>query len=473
MMMMIETTSLEREQEAQRRWRLRPQYESFPVFDRLLTNEFRDPAENAQAQEKALAGLLRFAAEKVPYYKALFAELGVKPEGAGALATLRRLPALSKFDVQDHEKALCATALPRNHKVYSWFRSSGTTGRTTQVLHSNVSNLMFNYLAQRQYRWFRWDPMKTRAEIRTHSLLPSQPNGEKQPPGAACRHPVWRYAGRFFETGPQVGLCVTNPIDRQIAWLLETKPSYLTANAAALERLAWVAEKEDSAVSLSGVHSISEQMTDTMRQRIVRAFGATVDENYGLNEIGMVGVRCAAGRYHVHIEHCLVEILDEAGAPCPPGTVGRLVVTGLTNFAMPLLRYETGDLAAAVDGACLCGRSLPAFGELAGRYRRLAGLPDDTLNKILVLKFAVRDVPIDVGDRLREYQVRQRRDHSYELLLHVEDGPLPKEFNDWIQARWREQCGAEAPELRLLEVDGIPRSPSGKTMEFVSDFAPD
>ncbi|MEQ8354588.1 MAG: AMP-binding protein [Kiloniellaceae bacterium] len=470
--MAIEATSLDRERDQQRRWRLRPRFANETIFDELVHNEFRDPAEVLQGQAAAVDRIMLFASGNVPHYQALFEKLGLQPRTGGGLAQLRLLPVLSKFDVLNNEKALCATALPANEKIHSWFYSSGTTGRTVRVLHTRRSNLYFNYIAQRQFRWFRWDPQGTRAEIRTYSLLPPQPDGRKQRPGAACRHEAWRFAGHFFETGPQVGLCVTNPVKRQLDWLLEVKPDYLTANASVIDRLAWFAEARNVPASLSGIHAISEQMTAPMRQRVARCFGATVDENYGLNEIGIVALRCAAGRYHVNSEHCLVEILDEDGQLCPPGSVGRVVITGLNNFAMPMLRYESGDLAMAVTGECRCGRSLPAFGELVGRYRRLAGLPDDTLSKIIAIKFAIRDVPVDVGDRLREYQIHQRLDQSYDLLIHVEGGPLPKEYTDWFQENWHEQFGQDAPKLKLLEVDEIPSSPSGKPLEFVSEFAP-
>src|SRR5262245_47593027 len=109
-----------------------------------------------------------------------------------------------------------------------------------------------------------------------------------------------------------------------------------------------------------------------MRRHIEATIGAPVEQGYGLNEIGVVATRCSAGRYHVHIDHCHVEILDDDGEPCPPGESGRLIVTGVRNLAMPLIRYDTGDIATSVPGPCSCGLTLPAFGDLVGRYSRIA-----------------------------------------------------------------------------------------------------
>ena len=74
---------------------------------------------------------------------------------------------------------------------------------------------------------------------------------------------------------------------------------------------------------------------------------------------------------HVQAENVLVEILLEDGSACAPGEVGRVVVTDLHNFAMPLIRYAIGDYAEA-GGACPCGRGLPVIRRIAGRASNMA-----------------------------------------------------------------------------------------------------
>ena len=63
-----------------------------------------------------------------------------------------------------------------------------------------------------------------------------------------------------------------------------------------------------------------------------------------------------------------VEIVDDAGRPVPPGTEGNIVVTCLTNYAMPLLRYRLGDFAE-LGSDCSCGRGLPVLKRILGRER--------------------------------------------------------------------------------------------------------
>jgi phenylacetate-CoA ligase len=96
---------------------------------------------------------------------------------------------------------------------------------------------------------------------------------------------------------------------------------------------------------------------------------------YSANEVGYLALQCPEhGRYHEQAESLLLEVLDEAGRPCGPGSTGRVVVTALWNYAMPLIRYEIGDYAE-VAGPCPCGRGLPALGRILGRTRNMIALP--------------------------------------------------------------------------------------------------
>ena len=47
--------------------------------------------------------------------------------------------------------------------------------------------------------------------------------------------------------------------------------------------------------------------------------------------------------------------------------VGRVVVTDLGNYLMPLIRYDHGDLARLSNGSCRCGRSFRGLDALHGR----------------------------------------------------------------------------------------------------------
>lgn len=55
-----------------------------------------------------------------------------------------------------------------------------------------------------------------------------------------------------------------------------------------------------------------------------------------------------------------VEILNQQQKRCAPSEYGEVVITDLTNFTAPLIRYRTGDLALCSSSDCACGLARPS-----------------------------------------------------------------------------------------------------------------
>ena len=81
---------------------------------------------------------------------------------------------------------------------------------------------------------------------------------------------------------------------------------------------------------------------------------------------------------HVASPQQVVEIVDEAGKPCPPGVVGHVLVTPLSNLAMPLLRYRIGDMASWATEPCPCGLCWPLLEHVHGRSSDILVAADGT-----------------------------------------------------------------------------------------------
>jgi len=110
-----------------------------------------------------------------------------------------------------------------------------------------------------------------------------------------------------------------------------------------------------------------EMLYPAMRETIQRAFGCRVFDRYGATETGLIASECSHGKVHVFSFSHVVEVLDTNDRRVHPGEVGRIVVTPLHNLAMPLIRYDIGDLARVSAGPCPCGNPLPAWDEISGR----------------------------------------------------------------------------------------------------------
>jgi phenylacetate-CoA ligase len=463
-------TSLAEERRAQAAWTARLRRPT-PVHDWFLEREFESDDQRLARTKQALAKILHFSAVHVPHYRRLFREIGVEPDDPKIADALLSLPILRKIDVRDNETAFHAERLPDEERMGVVGRSSGTTGMPLSVLHTTRSNRMFYLLKQREYRWFRFDPGGTLALIRSPWTLLPKADGTRLADHESYRLSQWHYVGQDFSTGPMVALSLLNSAEDQISWLRTVAPDHLLVAAAQLEHHALVAAGQRPCESLRSVLGIAEQLTPSMRAFVERSFGCPIHQNYGLNEIGLVAARCEAGCYHIHSEHCHVEIVRSDGSAAAPGETGHLIVTGLSNTAMPLLRYDADDLAIVAQGRCACGRTSPTFADIVGRYTRFAAGPEQSRVLFEGLRAAILRMPLDVIRDLRQFQIYQDRDGSYEIRV-LARATLPDKFTELAHAAWSTLARPPVPALSLAYVDKMERGPSGKYQVFLSEFAP-
>ena len=107
---------------------------------------------------------------------------------------------------------------------------------------------------------------------------------------------------------------------------------------------------------------------------ITHAFQAKYTNVYGTGEVGSIG--CATSDPHVvdvYAEMVCLEVVDECGVCVPLNTPGRVVVTDLNNFAMPIIRYEIGDVAEVIQYDEQSG--LPKKIKILGRIQECMDLP--------------------------------------------------------------------------------------------------
>ena len=192
--------------------------------------------------------------------------------------------------------------------------------------------------------------------------------------------------------------------------------------------------------------------------------GAKLIDLYSSQEVGNIAMQCPDhDHYHIQSESSLVEILNDAGEPCKPGEAGRVVVTNLHNWAMPLLRYEIRDYAV-VGEPCDCGRSLPVLKRILGRERNMVRLPNGEQRWPTGFLKCAEIAPI------RQFQFVQTRIDCIEGKL-VTERPLSKEEEAALRSTLHETFGYPF-ELVFERVDAIPRKPNGKFEEFSCAIAP-
>jgi len=413
--------------------------------------------ELVSAQLGQLSLLLQHAVTTVPYYKKRYSEIPFDFSGRLTLNEWRRLPILTRDDLQKAGNSMNSRAVPKRHGKLNGQHSSGSTGKPVSIKQTELCGVFFRALTLRESLWHRRDMRGKQAVIR-HSKedLKINPQGLKTSSWGVP------FAG-LYKTGPGVFMHSSVSIEDQAAWLLREQPDYLLAYPSVLHELARYFIKHKLELScLKQTRSFGETLDDVTRETCRQAWGVTVVDGYSSQEIGNIAFQCPEHEhYHIQSEGVLVEILDEAGNPCPPGEAGRVIVTPLHNFATPLLRYAVGDYAEFGE-ACDCGRGLPVIKRILGRTRNMATLPDGS-------KFWP-SFGMDEFERIipfSQIQLVQRSFEHIEVRL-VTDVDVTTEHELALARHVRKRFDF-VDQVTFSYLDEIPRSVTDKYEDFLSE----
>lgn len=422
----------------------------YPAYARVIAGRQFDPPEILAARQAAmLRRALRHAGDTVPYYRDLFRRLRFDP----ARSELAELPVLTKDLIRERGEDLQSEAyrdLPAVTK-----KTSGSTGVPLRV------RLDTNGLA--------WK--------RACTLVADEWSGWRRGGrvAKAWGNPEYKQLGlkgwlrnRLYDRA--IHLDTLKMSEGEIAafanQLLKFRPSLIFGHAHSVYLLAdriralgMPAHRPDAIITTAMVLHGFERRT------IEQVFGCPVTNRYGCEEVSLIACECSAHRgLHVNSESLFVELVDGDG-PARPGMPGKVVVTDLTNFAMPLIRYQVGDVATWADEPCPCGRPSPLLASVEGREADYVVTPSGhyvsgislTENfATLVPGIAQLQIVQEAVDRLRFRIVRGR------------------EFDDSSEAKIaglvRERFGA-ATRFTCEYLAQIPQEPSGKYRFCISHVA--
>ncbi len=356
-------------------------------------------------QLERLRKTLRWAVERVPFYREAFAAAKVKPESIRSLQDLDGIPFTLKAHFREHYPfGLFAVPLTEVSRIHA---SSGTRGKPTVVGYTK-------------------NDLQVWREVMARSLAAA---------GAEPGHTIHIAYGYglftgglgFHDAAEHMGLTVI-PVSsgntlRQIMLLQDLRPQGLACTPSfALHIGETLREQGGDAAALGLRYGLfgAEPWSEEMRREIEAALGLTAVDFYGLSEIigPGVAVECAEVREGLHIneDHFLPEIVDPAGKRLPPGTEGELALTTLTKEALPVIRHRTGDVTSLNLEPCKCGRTTV-------RMARIKGRTDDMLviKGVNVYPSQVEAALLGLPDLAPHYQLVVDRRHGFPSLeVHVE-----------------------------------------------------
>jgi len=399
-----------------------------------------------------LSELLKFAIRHSPFYQDLFSTCGADVEDFSTMAAVGALPLLCRQDVQAAGEEFFCVDVPSDQGKVAETQTSGSTGEPVRVKRTGISELFIHAHSLRTHDWSGISYGSRFASIRANrKTYREQPN--------------WGPPYVFlFNTGPGQVIPITTPLEQQTDLLRKFQPETLLVYPSNLSGLLDQWHKSGFDLPrLRHIRTMGETLTDDVRQEAMQLSPEmVVTDAYSSEECGAIALQCPETEgYHVMSESIMLEVLDEQDNPCPPGKIGRIVVTDLHNLASPIIRYDIGDYAE-VGEPCSCGRGLLKLNKILGRQRNLVVKPNGDRHWPLVgFRQFASIAPI------RQYQMIQETLDRITVRF-VTDRPLDDDEKVALTNLIQQKLGYEFDLTILEQAENFPRQPNGKFEEFIS-----
>ena len=413
-------------------------------LDLVERTQFDSPEVIRTRQLYALTNILHHAWKTVPFYRRAWTAAGVHPSDVKSLADLEAFPILTKADIRANESELVSRAYDA-----SKLRLKRTSGSTGVPLNIRIDEPAVQWKYACTLRSDQWSGYRLGQRV-----------------AKVWGNPEYRQFGlkgrlRNWLLDRAVYLDTLNLNDERIREFATTirrhRPGLIFGHAHSLYLLACKLKQTGvTDIRPNGIISTAMLLHDWQRSVIEQVFDCKVTNRYGCEEVSLIASECEAHRgLHLNSDSIYAE---------PNG--GKLLVTDLTNQAMPLIRYQIGDVVVpSGNRVCTCGRGLPMIERIEGREADYVVTPAG--NFISGISLTENFALLIAG--AAQVQIVQESLHDLRIRL-VADDAFGDRSHRQIEDLVRDTFG---PTMRyeVELVDAIPQEATGKYRFCISKVA--
>ncbi len=412
----------------------------------LRRHQWLKEEELAKIQEKKLRAIIKHAYHNVPFYRELYDSVGIKPEDIKSIEDLRILPIITKKDVQkNYPDKIIANGVDINRCGIG--HTSGSSGISLEICSGlrtiEYSQALFGYA-------FFESGLKL-----TDKLV-------------NLTHPYYKITNTWFR---KLGILRKENINLHdppgviIEALKKAKPDVIYSFPSVILLLAKeIEEKGISGISPRMIVTQGETLTEYAREKIGDAFHTEVYDTYGASEFMRLAFECQErSGYHIITDCAVVEFIKD-GKNVDAGEPGEIVVTGLYNYEMPLIRYNLDDIGISTKEKCACGRGFPLIGNIEGKVDDFLFLPSGRTVSPKLLVWLERTPGI------AEHRTIQKEKDRF-IVQVVRGKGFSKETISQTKQHIKLEFLPDNVKVEVKVVDEIRREKHGKLKRVVSEVA--
>jgi phenylacetate-CoA ligase len=450
-----------------------------PIFLRDAEHVFR-------RQQERFRKLIEYAARHSPYYERKFAGINLETWA------LTDLPILTKREMMENFEDVLTTRTVSRDEIQRFIEEPSNLGKLFKgnyaVAHTSGSQGRPALIVQDGRAMALAFAMQVVRGSSVSRTIAPKSNRLFSPVRLAIvtQRPGFYPSGFFFSYLPPglkpflkvKRLSVFDPVDQTVADLNEFKPNVITGYTSALELLAHEETagrlRLREADTLEQIVNISEPLPQLSRNDIENAFAVPVSDRYMMGECLALSSGCSGQPgSHVNADWAILEVVDEAYRPVPPGQRGaKVLVTNLYNFVQPFIRYEVDDAVTMSPTSCPCQSILPHISSIEGRSKDRLWIEREGRYEELpyYLFLAALHNELDMA----EHQIVQTGVNAYTLRAM----PLPGRSlsPDRLRRLVFQSVESEGLEkyihLDIEIVKEIERGPTGKAIRVKNVFGP-
>ena len=384
--------------------------------------EYLTKSEIESYQLRKLNLLLDYSYKYVPFYKEILNAIGFGCKELKSIDELKKLPIISKNELRENFNLF----IPQKEIKFTTGRTSGSTGEPFIFRKCNNCKVTEMALGLRFEK-----NMGIKIEDRKLLIWGGiEMNSYKK----VLRHiKNYIYSYDVYNNYNINKESVSNLIDKLYKnkyLYYRSYPSTMALIARELKNKQQVFNNCPKAISVS-----VETLMVSDRNIIEKVFGKILYDQYGCGEVNSIAFECSEhqGLHHA-FEHSIIEVLDNNNNPSKSG---KLIITNLDNYAMPLIRYENGDVITLSENQCSCGRESILISNIEGRiFDQIVGI-----NGNIVHGGFFDDLILKSNTNISKWQIVQN-DIDNLTLYYVSKDDISMASKNYIEQNIKKQLGS-------------------------------